>query len=110
MFEFLLFAQAGASAGIGSLSEIWQHIIADFSNITQPSQLAAFGQVLAIDLLLAGDNAIVVGALAAGLPAEDRKKVILIGIGAAITVVFLAFVLILTFLQRWLVEKRVHYS
>ena len=56
MFEFLLFAQAGASAGIGSLSEIWQHIIADFSNITQPSQLAAFGQVLAIDLLLAGDN------------------------------------------------------
>ncbi|MDE0932621.1 MAG: TerC family protein [Novosphingopyxis baekryungensis] len=97
MFEFLLFAQAGASAGIGSLSEIWQHIIADFSNITQPSQLAAFGQVLAIDLLLAGDNAIVVGALAAGLPAEDRKKVILIGIGAAL-VLRIFFALIVTWL------------
>ncbi len=34
----------------------------------------------------------------------------LIGIGAAITIVFLAFVLVLTFLQRWLVERRVHYT
>lgn len=34
----------------------------------------------------------------------------LIGIGAAITIVFLAFVLVLTVLQRWLVERRVHYS
>jgi len=34
----------------------------------------------------------------------------LMGIGAAITVVFLAFVLMLTLAQRWLVEKRVHYS
>ncbi|UUX51184.1 sugar ABC transporter permease [Nisaea acidiphila] len=34
----------------------------------------------------------------------------LIGIGAAITIVFLAFVLLLTFAQRWLVERRVHYS
>ncbi len=41
---------------------------------------------------------------------EKAIKHNLIGIGAAITVVFLAFVLILTFLQRWLVEKRVHYS
>lgn len=41
---------------------------------------------------------------------EKAIKHNLIGIGAAITVVFLAFVLILTFLQRWLVERRVHYS
>ncbi len=34
----------------------------------------------------------------------------LMGIGAAITVVFLTFVLLLTLAQRWLVEKRVHYS
>ncbi len=39
--------------------------------------------VLMIDVMLAGDNAIVVGALAAGLPAEQRRKVILIGILAA---------------------------
>jgi len=46
--------------------------------------LAAIGQVVLIDLVLAGDNAIVVGALAAGLPAAQRKRVILIGIGAAL--------------------------
>ena len=34
----------------------------------------------------------------------------LIGIGSAITIVFLAFVLLLTLVQRWLVERRVHYS
>ena len=36
--------------------------------------MAAFVQVLLIDLVLAGDNAIVVGALAAGLPADQRKQ------------------------------------
>ncbi len=46
-------------------------------------QLAVFGQVVLIDLVLAADNAIVVGALAAGLPAAQRRGVILIGIGAA---------------------------
>ena len=46
--------------------------------------LAAMFQVIAIDLVLAGDNAIVVGALAAGLPAEQRRKVILIGIGVSV--------------------------
>jgi YjbE family integral membrane protein len=73
-----------AGASLGGPAEIWHHIVNDFSNITEPAALAAFGQVLMIDLLLAGDNAIVVGALAAGLPVADRKKVILIGIGAAL--------------------------
>lgn len=48
-----------------------------------PEALAVFGQVLLIDIVLAGDNAIVVGALAAGLPAKDRQRVILVGIMAA---------------------------
>jgi multiple sugar transport system permease protein len=34
----------------------------------------------------------------------------LVGLGSAITVVFLLFVMVLTLLQRWLVERRVHYS
>ncbi len=34
----------------------------------------------------------------------------LMGIGAAITVIFMSFVMMLTMLQRWLVERRVHYS
>lgn len=45
---------------------------------------AAFLEILFIDIVLAGDNAIVVGALAAGLPADQRKKVILIGVVAAL--------------------------
>ncbi|QCO18037.1 TerC family protein (plasmid) [Azospirillum brasilense] len=48
------------------------------------SQLTALGQVVAIDLVLAGDNAIVVGMAAAAVPVEQRRKVIFWGIGAAI--------------------------
>lgn len=92
-----LLAQA-AVQGAGSIADIWQHIVADFSNISEPAALAAFGQVLMIDLVLAGDNAIVVGALAAGLPPEQRKKVILIGILAAL-VLRIAFALVVTWLM-----------
>jgi YjbE family integral membrane protein len=45
--------------------------------------IAAFFQVIIIDLVLAGDNAIVIGLAAAGLPQEQRTRAILIGIGAA---------------------------
>lgn len=45
--------------------------------------LTAFFQVVMIDLVLAGDNAIVIGLAAAGLPEGQRKKAILIGILAA---------------------------
>jgi YjbE family integral membrane protein len=75
--------------------DIWNHIVADLSNIGQPAQLAAFLQVLMIDVMLAGDNAIIVGALAAGLPAEQRRKVILIGISAAL-VLRIVFALLVT--------------
>lgn len=95
MLDLILSA---AASGIGSPADIWAHIVADFSNITEPAALAAFGSVLMIDLVLAGDNAIVVGALAAGLPAEQRKKVILIGIGAAL-VLRIAFALIVSWLM-----------
>ena len=73
-----------AAAGLGSPAEIWQHIVTDFSNLGSPSAMSAFLQVLLIDITLAGDNAIVVGALAAGLPAVQRQKVIMIGIVAAL--------------------------
>lgn len=48
-----------------------------------PEALSAFFQVIMIDLVLAGDNAIVIGLAAAGLPKEQRAKAILIGIIAA---------------------------
>jgi YjbE family integral membrane protein len=45
--------------------------------------LAALAQVILIDLVLAGDNAVVIGIAAAGLPPAQRKRAILIGILAA---------------------------
>ena len=47
------------------------------------SQITALASVIMIDVVLAGDNAIIVGMAAAGIPAERRRWVIVIGIGAA---------------------------
>jgi len=93
MMDLLL--AAAAAANLGSPGDIWGHIVNDFSNITEPAALAAFIQVLMIDLVLAGDNAIVVGALAAGLPPEQRRKVIIIGVLAAL-VLRIGFALLVT--------------
>jgi YjbE family integral membrane protein len=87
------------SAALGGVSGIWDSIVHDFSNLGEPAALAAFGQVLMIDIMLAGDNAIVVGALAAGLPAHQRRQVILIGIIAAL-VLRIFFALLVTQLMQ----------
>lgn len=47
------------------------------------AELAALAQVLVIDVALAGDNAVIVGMAAAGLPARQQSRAILLGIGAA---------------------------
>jgi YjbE family integral membrane protein len=67
----------------------------DLSAMLSPEAIAAFFEILVIDIVLAGDNAIVVGALAAGLPPEQRRKVIMIGVAAAL-VLRIAFALIVT--------------
>ena len=64
-------------------------------SLSDPAVLSAFMQVVMIDIVLAGDNAIVVGALAAGLSQKDQKKVIFIGIAAAL-VLRIIFALIAT--------------
>ena len=56
-------------------------------------QLVALGQVLLIDLVLAGDNAVVVGMAVAGLPEAQKSRAILVGIIAA-TVLRIAFALL----------------
>jgi YjbE family integral membrane protein len=61
--------------------------------------VAAFFQVIMIDLVLAGDNAIVIGMAAAGLPGKMRRKAILIGILAA-TVLRIVFALATTQLMQ----------
>ncbi|CAN5165920.1 TerC family protein [soil metagenome] len=95
MIDLLIAAAATAAPATESMGQVWAHIVADFGDIGSAKALAAFGQVLLIDLVLAGDNAIVVGALAAGLPTEQRKKVILIGIIAAL-VLRVAFALVVS--------------
>jgi YjbE family integral membrane protein len=60
---------------------------------------SALLQVIAIDLVLAGDNAIVIGLAAAGLPADLRRKAILVGIAAA-TLLRIGFALATTWLLQ----------
>lgn len=95
IIELLSAGAAGAGGGFGSPSEMLDAIVRDFSKIGEPAALAAFLKVLWIDLVLAGDNAIIVGALAAGLPVDQRRRVILIGVLAAL-VLRIGFALIVT--------------
>jgi YjbE family integral membrane protein len=67
----------------------------DISAIFTPEAITVFFEILMIDIVLAGDNAIIVGALAAGLPADQRKKVIVIGVGAAL-IMRIAFALVVS--------------
>jgi YjbE family integral membrane protein len=67
----------------------------DFTPMIDTAAIAALAQIVMIDIVLAGDNAIVVGALAAGLPAGQRKKVILIGVAAALAL-RIAFALVVS--------------
>jgi YjbE family integral membrane protein len=67
----------------------------DLTSLLSPEAIAAFFEILLIDIVLAGDNAIVVGALAAGLPHEQRRKVIIIGVAVAL-VLRIAFALVTT--------------
>ena len=101
MIDFLMNLSAAATAapGLGNLGGIWDAIVTDFSKLGEPAAWVVFGQVLMIDIMLAGDNAIIVGALAAGLPADQRKKVILIGILAAL-VLRIVFALLVTQLMQ----------
>jgi YjbE family integral membrane protein len=67
------------------------------NELLSPEALSAFLQVIFIDLVLAGDNAIVIGLAASGLPAAQRNKAILVGIIAA-TVLRIAFASVTTWL------------
>src|SRR6478672_10387090 len=67
----------------------------DPSSLLDAASFAALLEILLIDIVLAGDNAIVVGALAAGLPAEQRRKVIMLGVAAAL-VLRIAFALVVS--------------
>jgi YjbE family integral membrane protein len=62
-------------------------------------QIIIFAQIVFIDLVLAGDNAIIIGMVASQFPADQRKKIIFWGIGAAI-VLRIIFTLITAYLLQ----------
>jgi len=71
----------------------------NFAEILTPAGLAVLAQVILIDLTMAGDNVVIMGTLTSGLPARERRKVIMLGV--AIAVVFLiGFALVATQLLK----------
>jgi YjbE family integral membrane protein len=70
-----------------------------FSELLGPEQLAILGQIIFIDLVLAGDNAIVIGMVASKFPKQQRKKIIFWGIGGAVILR-----IILTMLTAYLLQ------
>ena len=63
-------------------------------------QIIIFFQIVFIDLVLAGDNAIVIGMVASQFPIEQRKKIIFWGIGAAVILRIIIFTLITAYLLQ----------
>jgi YjbE family integral membrane protein len=56
----------------------------DFGAILTAAGLAKLGQIVVGDLTMAGDNVVIMGALASGLPARDRRKVLMFGVAMAL--------------------------
>jgi YjbE family integral membrane protein len=72
----------------------------NFAEILTPAGLVVLGQVILIDLTMAGDNVVIMGTLTSGLAARDRRRVIMLGV--AIAVVFLiGFALVATQLLKF---------
>ncbi len=71
----------------------------NFAEILTPAGLAVLVQVILIDLTMAGDNVVIMGALTSGLPARERRRVIMLGVAMAVAFL-IAFALIATQLLR----------
>ena len=71
----------------------------NFAEILTPAGLAVLFQVILIDLTMAGDNVVIMGTLTSGLPARERRKVIMFGVSMAV-IFLIAFALIATQLLK----------
>ena len=67
----------------------------NFADIFTAAGLITLGQVILIDLTMAGDNVVIIGTLTSGLPARERKRVIMFGVGMAL-IFLISFALIAT--------------
>ena len=70
-----------------------------FADFVTPEQITILTQIILIDLVLAGDNAIIIGMVASKFPLEQRKKIIFWGIGGAVVLR-----IILTLLTAYLLQ------
>jgi len=70
-----------------------------FAELFSPEQITILTQIILIDLVLAGDNAIIIGMVASKFPVEQRKKIIFWGIGGAVILR-----IILTLLTAYLLQ------
>ena len=70
-----------------------------FAELFTPEQITILTQIILIDLVLAGDNAIIIGMVASKFPLEQRKKIIFWGIGGAVILR-----IILTLLTAYLLQ------
>jgi len=71
----------------------------DFGAVLTAGGLAKLGQIIVGDLTMAGDNVVIMGSLASGLPQRERRKVLLFGVGMAL-VFLIAFALLATQLLK----------
>src|SRR4051794_17281673 len=71
----------------------------NFGSVLTASGLAKLGQIIIGDLTMAGDNVVIMGSLASGLPPKDRRKVLMLGVGMAL-VFLVTFAVIATQLLR----------
>ena len=71
----------------------------NFADIFTAAGLVTLGQVILIDLTMAGDNVVIIGTLTSGLPARERQRVILFGVGLAL-IFLIGFALIATQLLK----------
>jgi YjbE family integral membrane protein len=71
----------------------------NFGAVMTAGGLAKLGQIIVGDLTMAGDNVVIMGSLASGLPERDRRKVLLLGVGMAL-VFLVTFAVIATQLLK----------
>ncbi|HKP33827.1 MAG TPA: YjbE family putative metal transport protein [Sphingomicrobium sp.] len=71
----------------------------NFGAVATAGGLAKLGQIIIGDLTMAGDNVVIMGSLASGLPERDRRRVLLLGVGMAL-VFLITFALIATQLLK----------
>lgn len=71
----------------------------DFADVFTAAGMATLFQVILIDLTMAGDNVVIMGTLASGLPEKDRRRVLLFGVSMA-----LVFLIAFAFVATWLLK------